>query len=181
MPPRPWDQQPQQLGNLRVHYQQLTDVLAAADGSEALFWHLFGSSSGNGAPGSAVPDSFWLDSATPDRGRFSFMGGRGGSLWRRIEYRLPPLPSAAEPANGRSGGNSSSTSSSGTLRQTAADGQRQERRIDFFSWLQDLLATHRCSVRCASLAPLALIGFNLQELRHVCISMHQHAAGRQST
>ena len=181
MPPRPWDQQPQQLGNLRVHYQQLPGLLAAAGGSEALFWHLFGSSSGNGAPGSAVPDSFWLDSATPDRGRFSFMGGRGGSLWRRIEYRLPPLPSAAEPANGRSGGNSSSTSSSGTLRQTAADGQRQERRIDFFSWLQDLLGTHRCSVRCASLAPLALTGFNLQELRHVCISMHQHAAGRQST
>ncbi|KAJ9505007.1 hypothetical protein QJQ45_009505 [Haematococcus lacustris] len=39
------------------------------------------------------PDSFWLDSATPDRGRFSYMAGRGGPLWRRITYRLPPPPS----------------------------------------------------------------------------------------
>jgi para-aminobenzoate synthetase len=31
-----------------------------------------------------------LCSATPDRGRFSFMGGRGGSLWRRITYKLSP-------------------------------------------------------------------------------------------
>ena len=148
MPPRPWDQQPQQLGNLRVHYQQLPGLLAAAGGSEALFWHLFGRSSGDGAPGSAVPDTFWLDSATSDRGRFSFMGGRGGSLWRRIEYRLPSLPAAAELANGiTSGGSSGSSGKSGTLCQTAADGQRQERRIDLFTWLQDLLATHRCSVR----------------------------------
>lgn len=150
MPPRPWDQQPQQLGNLRVHYQQLPGLLAAAGGSEALFWHLFGSSSGDDTPDSAVPDTFWLDSATPDRARFSFMGGRGGSLWRRIEYRLPLLSAAAEPANSSSRDDSSSSgSNSGTLCQTAADGQRQERRIDFLSWLQDLLSTHRCFARCA--------------------------------
>lgn len=35
------------------------------------------------------PDTFWLDSSAKDRGRFSYMGGRGGRLWRRITYRLP--------------------------------------------------------------------------------------------
>jgi para-aminobenzoate synthetase len=34
-------------------------------------------------------DTFWLDSSCLDgRGRFSFMGGQGGALWRRITYRL---------------------------------------------------------------------------------------------
>lgn len=34
-------------------------------------------------------DTFWLDSSCSDgRGRFSFMGGQGGALWRRITYRL---------------------------------------------------------------------------------------------
>lgn len=49
-------------------------------------------------------------SATTDRGRFSFMGGPGGPLWRRITYTLPPLaahsaarssaPASARLANG---------------------------------------------------------------------------------
>ena len=36
-------------------------------------------------------------SAATDRGRFSFMGGPGGPLWRRITYKLPQLaaPGAA--------------------------------------------------------------------------------------
>lgn len=32
-------------------------------------------------------------SATADRGRFSFLGGRGGPLWRKLTYRLPPSAS----------------------------------------------------------------------------------------
>ena len=45
----------------------------------------------------ATRDTFWLDSATASncadpcpRSRFSFMGGKGGDLWRRVVYRLPP-------------------------------------------------------------------------------------------
>jgi hypothetical protein len=44
-------------------------------------------------------DTFWLDSATAalapvdgpgcPRSRFTFMGGRGGALWRRAVYNLP--------------------------------------------------------------------------------------------
>jgi para-aminobenzoate synthetase len=40
-----------------------------------------------GEPG-CTRDVFFLDSATRDRTRFSYMGGMGGSLWRRISYAL---------------------------------------------------------------------------------------------
>jgi para-aminobenzoate synthetase len=33
-------------------------------------------------------DVFFLDSATPERTRFSYMGGMGGPLWRRVSYTL---------------------------------------------------------------------------------------------
>ena len=33
-------------------------------------------------------DVFFLDSATPERTRFSYMGGVGGPLWRRVSYTL---------------------------------------------------------------------------------------------
>lgn len=31
---------------------------------------------------------FWLDSASKERTRFSFVGATGGSLWRRVSYKL---------------------------------------------------------------------------------------------
>lgn len=48
--------------------------------------------------GGALEDTFWLDTAAEDRGRFSYMGGRGGALWRRVTYRLPPPSSPLPPA-----------------------------------------------------------------------------------
>lgn len=182
MPPRPWEQP---AGSLRVHHRHLPGLLAAAGGSEGLFWHLFGGSSrgsgnctaegccssGGRLGGSSDPqaDTFWLDSATPDRGRFSFMGGRGGSLWRRVEYRLPPNAADAAAAVAGSGGSlggpqhaaangaaahlgsggGSNRPPQGTLVLTAADGSEQRITTDFFGWLQALLASHRCRVRCA--------------------------------
>lgn len=185
MPPRPWEQP---AGSLRVHHRHLPGLLAAAGGSEGLFWHLFGGSSssrggggGNctaegccssrlGSSSDPQADTFWLDSATPDRGRFSFMGGRGGSLWRRVEYRLPPNALAAAAAgiaeagsslggpqqaatNGAAAhlgsGGGSHKPPQGTLVLTAADSSEQRITADFFGWLQALLASHRCRVRCA--------------------------------
>jgi para-aminobenzoate synthetase len=100
LPPLPWDRQP---GSLRLHHSKLPGLLAACGGSEALFWHLFGGVNSSSTPGSmdstAAADTFWLDSVTTDRARFSFMGGRGGGLWRRIEYRLAsPQTTHPEPA-----------------------------------------------------------------------------------
>lgn len=166
MPPRPWAQ-PRPEGTLRLHYQALPGTLAAAGGSEALFWHLFGSqgSSHAGSEAEAAEDTWWLDSATTDRGRFSFMGGRGGRLWRRVEYRLPPLPAAAVPraqdggagggaaaANGVHSGSScqgagcAGLGQQGTLALTAADGAVQQLRISFLDWLGGLLEERRCCI-----------------------------------
>lgn len=157
MPPRPWAQQHPQ-GTLRLHHLALPGTLAAAGGSEALFWHLFGSRGGSpaGSEAEAAEDTWWLDSATTDRGRFSFMGDRGGRLWRRIEYRLPPPPAdgsavdsgaaaASVAANGGSG--CASLGGQGTLVLTAADGSVQQLRTDFLGWLGALLERQRCRVR----------------------------------
>jgi para-aminobenzoate synthetase len=156
LPPRAWGEAAQP-GNLRLHHRRLPGLLAACGGSEALFWRLFG---GSGTHMAA--DTFWLDSATPDRARFSFMGGRGGSLWRRIEYRLPPPPSVATAACAASGSSTAQRQAGaaaetrggsgavrGTLVLTSADGRQQTLRTDFFGWLEGLLRTQRCRVWCA--------------------------------
>ena len=88
----------------------------------------------------ATDDTFWLDSAAADRGRFSYMGGRGGPLWRRLSYQLPPGAVAATPSGG--------TAPAGTLVVEGADGSRRARRTAFLPALEELLAAHRCRVRC---------------------------------
>ena len=108
-------------GTLDVVYQAIPNALEAVGGSEALFCELFAghqagsctssgqqlesalSSSSAGSAdccGDCATDTFWLDSTTSDRGRFSFMGGRGGPLWRRVLYKLPSLREYAEAAAG---------------------------------------------------------------------------------
>eukprot|EP00898_Chlorokybus_atmophyticus_P000726 jgi/Chlat1/1654/Chrsp127S01900 len=66
-------------------WRRLPGALAAVGDTDTLFMQLYGHS----AQGS---DTFWLDSASTEEGRarFSFMGGRGGSLWRRYMHRLTP-------------------------------------------------------------------------------------------
>ena len=142
MPPRPWEQ----AGNLRVHHRRLAGALTPAGGSEALFWGLFGGGGGGGGggEGEGPPDTWWLDSATaPDRGRFSFMGGRGGSLWRRVEFRLPPPAAGSAAAQQQQ----QQQQQAGTLTLTAADGSREQLRTPFFAWLERLLGSQRCRVR----------------------------------
>ncbi|GFR41011.1 hypothetical protein Agub_g1678, partial [Astrephomene gubernaculifera] len=68
---------------LRLAWVRLRGLLARLPGgSEALFELLYGWGH----------DTWWLDSAASDRGRFSYMGGRGGPLWRKLTYKLPPPP-----------------------------------------------------------------------------------------
>ncbi|KAG2448362.1 hypothetical protein HYH02_006944 [Chlamydomonas schloesseri] len=65
---------------LRLAWARLPGVLEALGGSQGVFERLYG----------WAEDTFWLDSAAADRGRFSYMGGRGGPLWRKLTYKLPP-------------------------------------------------------------------------------------------
>lgn len=65
---------------LGLTYKRISGVLGQVGGAQAVFEALVG-------PG---PDTWWLDSSSRDRGRFSYMGRPWGPLWRRITYKLPP-------------------------------------------------------------------------------------------
>ncbi|KAI8473833.1 MAG: aminodeoxychorismate synthase, partial [Monoraphidium minutum] len=64
LPPRPWPPAEWEAG-------ALFEALAGPGGGE---------------------DAFWLDSSSTERARFSFMGCRGGPLWRRVHTRPQPRP-----------------------------------------------------------------------------------------
>lgn len=74
-------------------------------------------------------------SSAPDRGRFSFMGGRGGPLWRRITYSLPHPDGCAEPAPG------------GTAAIEDAQGRAQVHELQgsFWDLLEQELASFKSS------------------------------------
>lgn len=69
---------------LKMRWIKLGECLDSAScNSEQIFLALFGDSE----------DSVWLDSSSTEggRARFSFMGSRGGRLWKRVKYSLPPV------------------------------------------------------------------------------------------
>ena len=156
MPPRAW-QQPE--GRLCVEHRALPGVLAAAGGSERLFQLLFGggessSSGSSGGGGGWAGNTWWLDSAAADRGRFSYMGGPGGSLWRRITFKLPGVqggqaggPGAAAPAAAEAGG---------SLCVTDAGGGSTVLRTPLLPYLEQLLRDNRCQIRCGACPLLGL-------------------------
>jgi len=158
---------------LRLAWAQLPHPAGVAP--EQLLAHVSG--------GAAVPGSgtWWLDSADAERGRFSFLGARGGPLWRRFTFQLPPpdaqLPSAqAWRLNGaaaglpddsgaaeRTGCCSSSSSAAcececggaqrplGVLTEMDAAGETSTSRCAFFEWLDGFLGRTRVA-RDAGLA-----------------------------
>ncbi|VVB01902.1 unnamed protein product [Arabis nemorensis] len=67
---------------LRLKWKKLERLAHKVGGSRNIFMELFGKSGGN--------DAFWLDTSSSDkaRGRFSFMGGKGGSLWKQLTFSL---------------------------------------------------------------------------------------------
>ncbi|KAL4521804.1 hypothetical protein Ndes2437B_g07630 [Nannochloris sp. 'desiccata'] len=89
----------QQHPSLRVYFKEVPGVLNQHNPhltAQSIFDTIFiqkNTASISGTADSAesfvlLQDTFWLDTAAVDRGRFSFMGSRGGALWRRIGYRL---------------------------------------------------------------------------------------------
>lgn len=67
---------------LRLQWKKIGNFVCPTVGSEDIFAVLFGHQSGE--------DTFWLDSSSVDqnRARFSFMGGKGGSLWKQMSFHL---------------------------------------------------------------------------------------------
>ena len=98
-------------------------------------------------------DTFWLDSSDEQRGRFAFLGGPGGELWRRVEYhvRQPPAPatlsdSGAALASEHSGADStyshSTEDASGVVSTTFADGREVREAGPLRRWVAAFLAAH---------------------------------------
>ncbi|KAH9312317.1 hypothetical protein KI387_027352, partial [Taxus chinensis] len=92
---------------LRLCWKKLKGIAAKVGGSENIFCSLFGNC--------LAEDTFWLDSSTKDHGRarFSFMGGKGGLLWRRIVFKLSDQSDEA----GKGGGSLLVEDESGSVKQ----------------------------------------------------------------
>ncbi|CAN7128184.1 unnamed protein product [Brassica rapa subsp. narinosa] len=67
---------------LRLKWKKLERLVHKVGGARNIFMELYGKNRGN--------DAFWLDTSSSDkaRGRFSFMGGKGGSLWKQLTFSL---------------------------------------------------------------------------------------------
>ncbi|KAG9149735.1 hypothetical protein Leryth_012455 [Lithospermum erythrorhizon] len=107
--------------SLKLKWKKLTLLTSQVGGTGSIFQELFGNKADN---------TFWLDSASTEKGRarFSFMGGKGSSLWKQVTFRL----SDQNNKSGGGGGYLSIQDSAGNFRSTfIADG--------FFEYLnQDL-------------------------------------------
>jgi len=60
-------------------------------------------------------DIFWLDSSSQERSRFSFIGGRGGPMWKRVSYAL------YAPMSDKKGGELEIVDAEGTMQHKHCD------------------------------------------------------------
>ncbi|CAH9119042.1 unnamed protein product [Cuscuta europaea] len=67
---------------LKMRWKKLDYLASQIGGSKNIFCELFG--------GQNTANTFWLDSSSTEkeRARFSFMGIKGGSLWKHVSFRL---------------------------------------------------------------------------------------------
>ncbi|KAJ3698689.1 hypothetical protein LUZ61_002394 [Rhynchospora tenuis] len=90
---------------LKLQWKKLDGLANRIDGRGKIFSELFGNQNAG--------DTFWLDSSSTDqnRARFSFMGGKGGPLWKQLTFRL------IDQSNGsKSGGHLLIRDSSGSIK-----------------------------------------------------------------
>ncbi|KAJ1406414.1 Para-aminobenzoate synthase, component I [Sesbania bispinosa] len=66
---------------LKLKWRKFGQLAGRVGGAKSIFCSLFGHEAEN---------TFWLDSSSTEKGRarFSFMGGKGGSLWKQLTFRL---------------------------------------------------------------------------------------------
>ncbi|KAL3523437.1 hypothetical protein ACH5RR_016271 [Cinchona calisaya] len=67
---------------LKLRWRKLASQASRAGGARNIFCKLFGDCK--------AENTFWLDSSSVEKGRarFSFMGGKGGTLWKEVSFRL---------------------------------------------------------------------------------------------
>ncbi|KAK4436018.1 Aminodeoxychorismate synthase, chloroplastic [Sesamum alatum] len=67
---------------LKLRWRRVECTMSQVGGAGNIFCELFGDDH--------AENTFWLDSSSTEmrRARFSFMGGKGGSLWRQVTFRL---------------------------------------------------------------------------------------------
>ncbi|PKA57522.1 Anthranilate synthase component II [Apostasia shenzhenica] len=67
---------------LKLQWKKIDCLAGQVDGPENIFCSLFGDKN--------AQNTFWLDSSSTDKGRarFSFMGGKGGPLWKQITFHI---------------------------------------------------------------------------------------------
>ncbi|CAI9091064.1 OLC1v1025984C1 [Oldenlandia corymbosa var. corymbosa] len=103
---------------LELRWKRLASLASRAGGSRNIFCKLFGDYK--------AENTFWLDSSSveKERARFSFMGGIGGTLWRKLVFTLSNDSETA--LNGR-----------GCLIIEDADGSSQSMHLEdgFFQFL----------------------------------------------
>ncbi|KAK8662303.1 hypothetical protein V6N13_091886 [Hibiscus sabdariffa] len=67
---------------LRLKWRKFDHLASEVGGARNIFSELFGKNK--------AENTFWLDSSSTEKGRarFSFMGGKGGDLWKQLTFRL---------------------------------------------------------------------------------------------
>ncbi|KAK9913250.1 hypothetical protein M0R45_037073 [Rubus argutus] len=68
--------------NLRLKWKKFKHLAGHVGGARNIFYELFGQDK--------AENTFWLDSSSIEkrRARFSFMGGKGGTLWKHVTFKL---------------------------------------------------------------------------------------------
>ncbi|KAK1438517.1 hypothetical protein QVD17_04326 [Tagetes erecta] len=79
---------------LKLQWRKLENLSSQVGGSRNIFLKLF--------VDDKAENTFWLDSSSTEkkRARFSFMGGKGGSLWKQITFRLSDSSEATSTSGG---------------------------------------------------------------------------------
>ncbi|CAH1420697.1 unnamed protein product [Lactuca virosa] len=84
---------------LGLEWRKIENLCSQIGGAKNIFLELFGDEK--------AENTFWLDSSSTEkrRARFSFMGGKGGSLWKQITFRLSDLDPSETTSTSGGGGN----------------------------------------------------------------------------
>lgn len=144
---------------LQLHYSRMNEISIKdiPGGVETLFQHVIADKVNRD-----MRNTFWLDSATTDRARFSFLGGPGGSLWQTFTYKICPQDIDG-PRDGK-------------LTAQGLCGGETVRNVQFWQWLGEILEQYQ--VHQDANLPFnfcgGLIGYIGYEMKGQCGSTNRH-------